>query len=330
MKFRLPRIRNLVSTPTKLIKVLGITVLAMVAMSGPVYATSAVLIPYLTIIQQVITDQLAKTVSDGFKKTTENLIKSQVEQYTKEITGRMMPGAYCEADVIKPIAVGGVARSTGYERAKSAVILTGADTLVNGHAAINARTGLPSNNPNVVITQHNREVRSLIANSATKKSNTCSPVQAIPVDSTGAKINCSDVERFSSATVLMGVAPTPELPDAANAGATGEVYEAARTTSIARKQLALLALSDVSSKDKDQFIAAYRELLGKAPVDEMNQLTASGAVQRDAIVLQRLTAHLLLESYVESLETKRLIATIVAQQTEVDDREVLAALRRRK
>jgi len=329
MKIRLSGMRKLLPSPRGAIKALGITVLAMIAMSGPVFATSAVLIPYLTIIQQVITDQLSKTVSDGFKKTTENLIKSQVEQYTKEVTAKMMPGAYCEADVIKPITVGSVARSTGYEEAKGIFPVTGADTLVNGHAAVGARNGLPTYNPNVVIGQHNKEVRSYIQN-ASRKGNTCSPLQVTPVDTTAAKVSCSQEERRVASTVLLGATPTPELPEADNAGALGEVYESARTTSIARKQLAALALQDATSADKDAFIAAVRELLGKAPVDQMNEQSGSGAAQRDGIALQRLTAHLLLESLVEKLETKRLVATVVAQQVETDDREYLAALRRRK
>lgn len=310
----------------KTTKVLGVTILAMLAMSGPVFATSAVLIPYLTIIQQVISDQLSKTVSQGFSKTTQNLINSQVEQYTKELTAKMMPGAFCEADIMKPIIVGGVARATGYEEARGAFAVTGADTIVNGQRSVGH---LPNYNPNVVIAQHNKEVHAFTARAAAKGNN-CSPIQAIPVDSTGTNITCTQEERRVAAAVLLGASPPAELPDAANAGALGEVYESARTTSIGRKQIAALAITDASSAQKEEFIKGYRELLKKPSMEELLANTANGGVQRDSVVLQQLTAHLLLESYVEKVETKRLIATVVAQQAENDDREYLSALRRRK
>jgi hypothetical protein len=296
------------------------------ALSGPAYATSAVLIPYLTIIQQVITDQLSKTVSEGFTKTTKNLINSQVEQYTKELTAKMMPGAFCESDITKAIVVGSVARATGYDEARGAFALSGADTIVNGQKATSQ---LPNYNPNAVVAQHNKEVRAYTSNASKKKEKGCYPFQAIPVDTTGSEIVCTQEERRVANAVLAGASPPAELPDAANAGSLGEVYESARTTSVARRQVAMLALSDVGSTQKDAFIKGYRELLKKPSIEELLKNSASGGVQRDSVVLQQLTAHLLLESYVESLETKRLIATIIAQQTEADDREYLSALRRR-
>jgi len=306
--------------------VVGVTVLALFALSGPLYATSAVVIPYLTIIQQVISNQLTKTVSEGFQKTSENLVKSQVEQYTRQLAAKMMPGSFCEADILKPMVVASVARATGYDEARGAFAVTGADTIVSPQRALQS---LPSYNPNAIIAQHNREVRSYAARAAAK-GNDCSPVQAIPVDTSGSRLTCTQEERRVAAAVVLGALPPPELPDAASAGAVGEVYESARTSLIGRKQLAALALTDAGSEQKDAFIKAYREVLKKPSLDDLQQLTASGGVQRDSVVMQQLTAQLLLESYVENLEIKRLIATLIAQQTEADDREYLSALRRRK
>jgi len=319
-------LRGLVSKGRGPLKVAGVTVLAMFALSGPLYATSAVVIPYLTLIQQVISDQLSKTVSQGFQNTTDNLIKAQVEQYTRQLAAKMMPGAFCEADIVKPIVGATLARATGYDEARGAFAVTGADTIVNPQATLD---GLPSYNPNLIVAQHNREVRSFVARAAAK-GNDCSPVQAIPVDTTGSKTVCTQEERRVAAAVILGASPPAQLPDAASAGALGEVYESARTTSIARKQLAALALEDAGSEQKDAFIKAYRDVLKKPTVADLQQLTASGGVQRDSVVMQQLTAQLLLETYIENLEAKRLIATIVAQQAEADDRDYLSALRRHK
>jgi hypothetical protein len=325
MKNRFTWIKSTYPRCARALQALSITLLALVALSGPAYATSAVLIPYLTIIQQVISDQLAKTVSEGFTKTAKNLINSQVEQYTKELAAKMMPGAFCESDIAQAAIGGVVARVTGYDEAKGIFAVTGADTVVNPTRAVGQ---LPSYNPNVVIQQHNREVRSY-AQRAAKQNNNCSPVQASPVDATGSRLQCTQEERRIAAAVLVGASPPAELPDAAKAGALGEVYESARTSQIARKQLAALALSDASSWQKEQFIKGYRELLKKPSIEELNANSASGGVQRDAVVLQQLTAQLLLEEYVEKLEQKRLIATMVAQQADAEDREYLSKLRRR-
>lgn len=326
MKIGLSWIRRLLPKGGSALKVAGITVLALIAMSGPVFATSAVLIPYLTIIQQVISDQLSKTVSEGFKKTTDNLIKSQVEQFTKELTAKMMPGAFCESDIAKTVAVGTVARATGLDEAKGVFSVTGADTIVNGQRALGQ---LPAYNPTAVIAQHNREVRAFTTRAASK-SNNCSPIQAIPVDLSGSNVTCTQEERRVAAAVLLGASPPAELPNAQATGAMGQVYESARTTSIGRKQLAALALADAGSDQKQAFISGVRELLGKASVDQMNAQTGTGGVQRDSVALQRIQAQLLLESYVEKIEQKRLAAIVVAQQAESDDREVLSALRRRQ
>jgi hypothetical protein len=107
----------------------------------------------------------------------------------------MMPGAFCEADIVKPIVGATVARATGYEEARGAFAVTGADTIVNGQRALEK---LPSYNPNLVVAQHNREVRAFAARAAAK-GNDCSPVQPIPVDTTGSKLVCTQEDRRQSA-----------------------------------------------------------------------------------------------------------------------------------
>ena len=131
-----------------------------------------------------------------------------------------------------------------------------------------------------------------------------------------------------AAAVLLGASPPQALPNANNAGALGEVYESARTTMVARKQLAALALSDAGSEEKQAMLSAYRAALDKPTMEELQKLSADGGVARDQVVLAQISARLLMEYYVEQLETKRLFAVYVAQRAEGDDRKLLGPLRR--
>jgi hypothetical protein len=69
--------------------------------------------------------------------------------------------------------------------------------------------------------------------------------------------------------------------------------------------------------------------LQKPSIDDLTKLSATGGAERDSIVLQQLTAQLLLELYVETVEQKRLLATMVAQGTETQERDYLSVVRRR-
>jgi len=304
-------------------KMLGISILGFLAMSGPAaafYDDSPILIPFLQMIQQALQEALGSTLKDGFKKLAENQIKTQVERYSKKVAADMMPGAFCEADILQPVLTAGIARATGYAEAKNAFVVTGADSLVNGQRAVGA---LPQYNPNLVVAQHNREVRKYA------QSAKCKPVQVVPVDVSGTQIQCSQEERRIAAAVLLGVNPPAELPGAQPSSALGEVYESARTTMIGRKQLAALALTDAGSEQKQAAISAYRAAFSKPSMEDLAKLSADGAASRDAMVLSQITARLLLENYVEQLETKRLLAVYVAQRADAEDRRLLSPLRRR-
>lgn len=303
-------------------KMVGVTILGVLAVSGPAaafYDDSPILIPFLELINQALKDALGSSLKNGFKKMAENQIRAQVDRYSKELAANMMPGAFCEADIVQPIITAGVARATGYEEAKNSFVATGADTLVNGQRSVGM---LPNYNPNVVIKQHNAEVRKYAQGAK------CKPIQAVPVDASGTDIQCSQEERRIAAAVLLGVSPPPELPGGNTSPALAEVYESARTTMIGRKQLSALALSDTSNEQKQAMLTKYREALDKPSMEELLKLTSDGAASRDALVLNQITARLLLENYVEDLEIKRLYAVLVAQRSEADERNLLGPLRR--
>jgi hypothetical protein len=312
------KLRKRVSYTTKMFAVTAVGVLAVSGPAVAFYDDSPILIPFLELIQQALKDALGSTMKDGFKNFAANQIKAQVESHTKELAANMMPGAFCEADIIAPIVTASVARATGYDEAKGSFAITGANTVVNTDETVGQ---MPIYNPNVVIQQHNREVR------AFSKDATCKPIQVVPVDASGTNIQCSQEERRIAAAVLLGASPPAELP-AADAGAMGEVYESARTTLIARKQLSALALSDASNEQKQATLTAWRTALAKPTIEELQKLSADGGVARDALVLQQIIAKLQLENYVEDLEIKRLYAVYNAQKSEEDERNVLGPLRR--
>jgi hypothetical protein len=312
------RVRKKVSYTTKMV---GVTFLGILAMSGPAaafYDDSPILIPFLQLIQQALKEALGNSMKDGFKKMAEDQIKSQVDRYSKELAANMMPGAFCEADIVQPIVVAGVARATGYQEATNYFSVTGAGTLVDGQKSAGS---LPKS-PTPIIQQHNAEVRKYAQGA------TCKPIQAVPVDGSGTTIKCSQEERRVAAAVLLGVSPPPELPNASQSSAVGEFYEGARTTAIARKQLAALALADAGNEQKQAMLMKFRETLDKPSIEELTKLSADGGVARDSLVLQQITARLLLENYVEQLETKRLYAVYVAQRSEAEERKLLSPLRR--
>jgi len=301
---------------------LGISLLGFVALSGPAvafYDDSPILIPYLEQIQQALEKALGGTLREGFQKFAQSQINTQVERSSRELGAQMMPGTFCQADILQPVVTASIARASGYQESKNSFVVTGADTLVNGTAPAEA---LPSYNPNLIIAEHNREVRKYAQSAG------CKPVQAVPVDVSGTQIQCTQEERRVAAAVLLGASPPAQLPGAAHVGALGEVYESARTTLIGRKQLAALALTDASSEQKQAAIAAYRAAFDKPTIDDLSKLSADGAASRDAVVLSQITARLLLENYVEQLEMKRLLAVYVAQHAEADDRKLLGPLRR--
>lgn len=317
-KVPVTKLRKRVSYTTKMV---GVTVLGVLAISGPAaafYDDSPILIPFLELIQQALKDSLGGSLKDGFNKFATNQIKAQSERYTKEVEANMMPGAIRQQDVLAPIARSGTARATGYDFAKSYFDITGANTVVNSERAMGQ---LPSYNPTAVVQQHNQRVRSFAKAD-------CSPVQAVPVDASGTEIKCSQQERHVATSVLLGANPPAEMPNAANQGTLGEVYESTRTTVIARKQLSGLALADVSTEQKQQSLEAWRKALEKPTIEELQKLTADGGVARDDLVLSQVIAKLQLENYVEDLEIKRLYAVYLAQKTEQDEREVLSPLRR--
>lgn len=307
---------------TRMAAAIGIVVLVLAAISGPVYAfgDSAVLVPILTSIEQAITNKLTGTITDNLAKTTTGIVNAQVDQYSKDILYKSMPGAYCAADVAAPVIAASTARASGYNGAIASMSTTGAATLATPSHASSAQ---PSFQPTRVIQKHNAQVRSLSA------TGTCKPYQPVPVDAGGTDLKCTPEERRMVAQVLLGALPPEEMPQNMQGTAAGEVYEAARTTVIARKQLAALALNDADSQERQQFIAAYRAVLQKPTLDDLQKLSATGGVERDSVVLQQLTAQLLLELYVENVELKRVQATILAQNTEAEEREHLSALRRR-
>jgi len=306
-------------------KMAGITVLGILAVSGPAaafYDDSPILIPFLELIQQALKEALAGSLKDGFNKLVEKQINGQVDRYKKEVEANMMPGAIKEADVARTVQSAGTSKAAGLKESKGNFELTGADTAVKGPSSVNSRNGLPTYNPNAVVSQHNQAVRKL------NETGVCKPIQVAPVDGSGTNISCTPEERRLAAEVLLGATPPAELAYAERSGSLGEVYESARTTMIARKQLAALALNDAGSLQKQQMFTDYRKALDKPTIEELQKLSADGGVARDEVVLKQIIARLVLENVVEEVETKRLFGVYVAQRAEADDRNLLGPLRR--
>ena len=301
---------------------IGVVAIVATALSGPAYAfgDSAVLAPILMQIEQAIMNTLTGTLKSGFERSASSIIQSQVKTYTNEMLYKAMPGTFCSSDSIATLQMAGAARASGYNGAVATFATTGAGSIA---APVAGGTNQPTFLPNHVIAAHNARVRAM------NVSATCKPYQPAPVDVTGTDITCTPDERRMVAEVLLGALPPEQMPASIAGTAPGEVYESARTTVIARKQLAALALNDASSDDRQRFITAYRTVLQKPSIDDLAKLSATGGAERDSIVLQQLTAQLILELYVETVEQKRLLAVLLAQGTETQERDYLSVVRRR-
>ena len=76
------------------------------------------------------------------------------------------------------------------------------------------------------------------------------------------------------------------------------------------------------SEERDAELTAYEKLFASPTIDEINAMSGTGGVSRDALVMQQLNNQLLLRLYKEMIESNRLAAIQISQREEQHRREI--------
>ncbi len=285
--------------------------LALFALSGPTHAffggggfSSAAIVAVLKQILSYLEGELLDTLHNGFEQQTVQLINDERFLFNQLMNFRQQPSSFCTSQTRIPGTLSKAAGTSSYGRAVS---------YYNQRVQNSGRVSES-------VAEHNEAVRS-----ASKGG--CDPRVPTPIEADEGARTCEGEALALQNEVLSGVISQPMLPEYTRQRTSGQVYEATYTTNEARRSLAAMTINNATSEEQRALIEVYRKLLASPSVEELNQMTADGSVARDQVVLQQVQSQLLLNLYVQSLETNRLLGVLLQQNAEDTERNYMAHLR---
>lgn len=129
-------------------------------------------------------------------------------------------------------------------------------------------------------------------------------------------MSCSPDQIETAVSVATGRKVAPEPPAAMKDTVYGASLRSEIDTYNSRMSAIDGALTHSMSEELDTQIGAYQKLFATPSIEELNNMSGKGGVQRDQLVLMQIQGQLLLNIYRESVEQKRLLAIIAAQGQE--------------
>lgn len=142
----------------------------------------------------------------------------------------------------------------------------------------------------------------------------------MPIESDGNLANCDQQSLDLQNEALTGFDPLPAIPEEMKNQNAGNLLDAIRNSTQVRRALAAQTQARINNPYQRNLTKSYRQYLSKPTVEELENMSAAGGVARDQTVLMQLQGQLMLNIYIELQQQNCLLATLVAQMTEQDER----------
>ncbi|SPZ04952.1 Uncharacterised protein [Pseudomonas luteola] len=133
---------------------------------------------------------------------------------------------------------------------------------------------------------------------------------------------CTDDQVKVITDVATGRKPLPQPPAAFKNTDIGETLKREIDTYNLRMSAVENVIGTSVSEERDAELTAYEKLFASPTIDEINAMSGTGGVSRDALVMQQLNNQLLLRLYKETIESNRLAAIQISQREEQHRREI--------
>lgn len=275
--------------------------------------SSAAIVAAIMKVLDWLKGTLMENIKEGFEKSTEAILSNDRYLHNLMLDFWQSPGTFCSADQEVPETLSKASEVAAYN---AAVTYTNERRKYAGNPAQGAA-------------EFNRKFDNLIANGsgAGGSNGGCDPRIPVPIEADGNLADCPQETLETQNMALTGFDPQPLPPENLKNTPTGQLWEATHKTNELRKSLAAATHARINNKYQQDLISAYRLYLSKPTVEELERMSAAGAVARDQTVLMQMQGQLLLNLYIETQQQNRLMATLVAQLAEQSNREYMARMR---
>ena len=269
-------------------------------------------------LKQVFMEKL----QDIAEKQTNKLIKDSIDRYAEKLELAAMPSLFCDDDLKQQEAITKANRDERRAHTKTIqTALYGASSGAQKYDKNGQPVGNPASYPFEVAKQTNEKVQHFAT-----KSQSCKPVSGLPVDKSDKACTAEEANMRAELVVGPDVAP-PLTKDQANTEA-GALYTAQANRQQLIRMTVADAIADVDSPTRQAMLNNFRTLTSKPSIAELASQSASGGIDRDIVVLTQIQNQVLLESLIERLDQKRLLAMEVSMAADGLQKR-MAALRER-
>lgn len=308
------------------------TIFASVPLFAPVKAYASDTAALLAILEQAIMQLLqqqilTQTTEDGLGnveeavKSTEQTIKveseanaraimnGQVDIYNQQNQKDQQASTFCQEDQVLATQIGKAVTQKTYSRQTNMYNKYNSAEAIREPAKFTAR--------------HNRQVKENITPACDPRM--LPPVGKKDLDNGSTPMSCTETQIELATAVASGRKPAPQPPESLKNTDVGEVLQQEIDTYNFRMSAVEAAIGSSISEEMDAQITAYQRLFASPTIEEINAMSGTGGISRDALVQQQIQNQLLLNIFKEMVETRRLLAIQVAQREE-DHRKQIGAL----
>ena len=269
----------------------------------------------LQAIYMYIKGVFMQKLQDLAEKQTNKLIKDAADRYAEKLELAFMPSLFCDDDLKQQEAIIKANREERRSHTKTVqTALYGAGSGKQTYDKSGRPVGNPASFPGIVAAATNEKVAHFAASA------NCKPVAGLPADK-GAKA-CTAEEANMRAELVVGPDVAPPLTEAQTKSEAGALYTAMSNRQQLIRMTVADAIADVDSPTRQAMLNNFRTLTSKPSIEELAEQSASGGVERDMVVLTQIQNQVLLETLVERLEQKRLLAMEVSLATDALDQRL--------
>jgi hypothetical protein len=253
--------------------------------------------------------QVDETIKRESEANARAIMNGQIDIYNQQVSRDQQASTFCQDDQALPTRIGRVSTKATYVRQ---------GRLYNKYNSVAA-----TREPAKFTAKTNQDLKNSVTAS-------CNPHLQLPVgkkdiDGGSNPMSCTDEQIDIATAVVSGRKPAPQPPAALKDSDVGEVLQAEIDTYNSRMSAVDAAIGNAMSEETDAKIAAYQKLFASPTIEEINAMSGSGGAARDMMVMMQLQNQLLLHTYIEMVEIRRLEAIRVAQGEE-DHRKQISAL----
>jgi hypothetical protein len=250
-----------------------------------------------------------QTIKQESEQNARAIVNGQVSVYNQQNQKDQQASTFCQEDQVLPTQLSKAVTQKTYSRQTS---------LYNKYNAVDA-----VREPAKFTAKLNRDVKSNVTEACDPR--VLPPVGKKDLDNGPSPMSCTETQIELATSVASGRKPAPQPPDALKETDVGEVLQQEIDTYNFRMSAVEGAIGSSMSEEMDAKIDAYQRLFASPTIEEINAMSGTGGISRDALVQQQLHNQLLLNIFKQSVEQQRLLAILVSQREE-DHRKQIGAL----